>query len=112
MNALVREALEYLCYKILKNLILQKHDQRNESLFGYFWIFSALILCFLLLQYFYTQVWSTVQDKVPKTHKKLPGHKAHLKLKMPQSGVGSMQGSNEDCLLMKGHTRGGDAPTM
>ena len=30
---------------------------------------------------------------------------------MPQSGVGSMQGSNEDCLLMKGHTRGGDTPT-
>ena len=27
--------------------------------------------------------------------------------KMPQSGVGSMQGSNEDCLSMKGHTRGG-----
>ena len=26
---------------------------------------------------------------------------------MPQSGVGSMQGSNEDCLPMKGHTRGG-----
>ena len=26
---------------------------------------------------------------------------------MPQSGVGSMQGSNEDCLLMKGHTQGG-----
>ena len=33
-------------------------------------------------------------------------------VKMPQSGVGSMQGSNEDCLPMKGHTRGGDAPTM
>ena len=31
---------------------------------------------------------------------------------MPQSGVGSMQGSNEDCLPMKGHARGGDAPTM
>ena len=26
---------------------------------------------------------------------------------MPQSGVGSMQGSNEDCLPMKEHTRGG-----
>ena len=26
---------------------------------------------------------------------------------MPQSGVGSMQGSNEDCLPMKGQTRGG-----
>ena len=25
---------------------------------------------------------------------------------MSQSGVGSMQGSNEDCLPMKGHTRG------
>ena len=32
--------------------------------------------------------------------------------KMPQSGVGSMQGSNEDCLPMKGHTRGGKAPTV
>ena len=31
---------------------------------------------------------------------------------MPQSGVGSMQGSNEDCLPMEGHTRGGDAPTI
>ena len=31
---------------------------------------------------------------------------------MPQSGVGSMQGSNKDCLPMKGHTRGGDAPTV
>ena len=31
---------------------------------------------------------------------------------MPQSGVGSMQGSNEDCLPMKGHTGGGDAPTV
>ena len=30
---------------------------------------------------------------------------------MPQSGVGSMQGSNKDCLPMKG-TQGGDAPTM
>ena len=27
---------------------------------------------------------------------------------MPQSAVGSMQGSNEDSLPMKGHTRGGD----
>ena len=33
-------------------------------------------------------------------------------LKMPQSGVGSMQGSSEECLPIKGHTRGGDAPTM
>ena len=32
-------------------------------------------------------------------------------LKMPQSGVGSMQGSNKDCLPMKGHTRG-DTPTV
>ena len=31
---------------------------------------------------------------------------------MPQSGVGSMQGSNKDCPPMKGHTRGGDAPTV
>ena len=31
---------------------------------------------------------------------------------MPQSGVGSMQGSNEDCLPMKGNTRGGDTPTV
>ena len=31
---------------------------------------------------------------------------------MPQSGVGSMQVSNEDCLPMKRHTRGGDAPTV
>ena len=31
---------------------------------------------------------------------------------MPQSGVGSMQGSNKDCLSMKGHTQGGDAPTV
>ena len=31
---------------------------------------------------------------------------------MPQSGVGSMQGSNEDSLPIKGHTRGGDAPTV
>ena len=31
---------------------------------------------------------------------------------MQQSGVGSMQGSNEDCLPLKGHTRGGDAPTV
>ena len=29
---------------------------------------------------------------------------------MPQSGVGSMQGSNEDCLPMKGHTPGGTHP--
>ena len=29
---------------------------------------------------------------------------------MPQSGVGSMQGSKEDCLPMKGHTQGGDVP--
>ena len=27
---------------------------------------------------------------------------------MSQSGVGSMQGSNEDCLPMEGHTRGGE----
>ena len=33
-------------------------------------------------------------------------------IKMPQSGVGSMQGSNEDCLPMKGHTQGGDTSTM
>ena len=26
---------------------------------------------------------------------------------MPQNGVGSMQGSNKECLPMKGHTRGG-----
>ena len=33
--------------------------------------------------------------------------------KMPQSGVGSIQESKEDCLPMKGHTRGGgDAPTI
>ena len=31
---------------------------------------------------------------------------------MEQSGVGSMQGSNEDRLPMKGHTRGGYAPTV
>ena len=31
---------------------------------------------------------------------------------MPQSGVGSMQGSNKDCLPMKGHTQGGDVPTV
>ena len=30
---------------------------------------------------------------------------------MPQSGVDSVQGANEDCLPMKGHTRGGDALT-
>ena len=30
---------------------------------------------------------------------------------MPQSGLGSMQGSNEDSLPMKGHTRGGGRPT-
>ena len=29
---------------------------------------------------------------------------------MLQSGVGSMQGSNEDCLPMKGHTQGGTHP--
>ena len=29
---------------------------------------------------------------------------------MPQSGVGSMQGSKGDCLPMKGHTRGGMHP--
>ena len=29
---------------------------------------------------------------------------------MPQSRVGSMQGFNEDCLPMKGHTQGGDTP--
>ena len=29
---------------------------------------------------------------------------------MPQSGVGSMQGSNEDYLPMKGHTQGGTHP--
>ena len=33
--------------------------------------------------------------------------KTTLPEKMPQSGVGSMQGSNEDCLPMKEHTRGG-----
>ena len=27
-----------------------------------------------------------------------------LMAKMPQIGVGSMQGSNEDCLPIKGHT--------
>ena len=32
--------------------------------------------------------------------------------KMPQSGVGSMQGSNEDCLPIRGDTRGGDGPTV
>ena len=31
---------------------------------------------------------------------------------MLQSRVGSMQRSNEDCLPMKGHTRGEDAPTV
>ena len=31
---------------------------------------------------------------------------------MPQSRVGSMQGSNKDCLAMRGQTRGGDAPTV
>ena len=31
---------------------------------------------------------------------------------MPQSGVGSMQGSNEDCLPMKVHTQGGYVPTV
>ena len=31
---------------------------------------------------------------------------------MPQSGVGSMQGSNKIRLPMKGHTRGGDAPIV
>ena len=30
--------------------------------------------------------------------------------KIQQNGVGSMQGSNEDCLSMKGHTRGGTHP--
>ena len=54
-----------------------------------------------------------------------------MQKKMPQSGVGSMQGSKEDCLPMKGHTQrgvhthnvtqrtythiftgGGDAPTV
>ena len=34
----------------------------------------------------------------------------HISQKMLQSGVGSMQGSNEDCLPMKGHTRGGTHP--
>ena len=29
---------------------------------------------------------------------------------MPQSRVGSMQGSNKDCFPMKGHTRGGMHP--
>ena len=29
---------------------------------------------------------------------------------MPQSRVGSMQGSNKECLPMKGHTRGGTRP--
>ena len=32
-----------------------------------------------------------------------------LKKRMPQSGVGSMQGSNEYCPPMKGHTWGGGA---
>ena len=31
---------------------------------------------------------------------------------MPQSRVGSMKGSNEDCHPMKGHTQGGDTPTV
>ena len=31
---------------------------------------------------------------------------------MPQSGVGSMQGSNKDCLPLEGHTQGGGAPTV
>ena len=41
----------------------------------------------------------------------IPKGSLHKK-KMPQSGVGSMQGSNEDCLSMKGHTQGGDAHTI
>ena len=32
--------------------------------------------------------------------------------KIQQNGVGSMQGSNEDCLSMKGHTDGGYALTV
>ena len=31
---------------------------------------------------------------------------------MPQSRVGSIQGSKEDCLPMKGHSRRGDAQTV
>ena len=32
---------------------------------------------------------------------------------MPQSGVGSMLGTNKDCLPLKGHTQGGGgAPTV
>ena len=31
---------------------------------------------------------------------------------MPESGVGSMQGSNKDCLPMKGDTHEGGAPTV
>ena len=31
---------------------------------------------------------------------------------MLQSGVGSMQGFNKDCLPIKGHTQGGDTPTV
>ena len=32
--------------------------------------------------------------------------------KMLQSGVGSMQGYKEDCIPMKGHTQGENAPTV
>ena len=35
-----------------------------------------------------------------------------MQKKMPQCEVGSMQGSNEDCLPIKGHTQGRDAPTV
>ena len=36
----------------------------------------------------------------------------YLLEKMSQSGVGSMQGSNKNCLPMKGHTQGRDAPIV
>ena len=39
--------------------------------------------------------WATTKDSIG------------LQEKMKQSGVSSMQGSNEDCLPMKGHTGGG-----
>ena len=65
--------------------------------------------------------------KPPKKAETISTHRSKHAKKMLQSGEGSMQGSNEDCLPIRGHTRegtppqcyqlnghteGGDAPTM
>ena len=59
----------------------------------------------MLWQYKFYANFSTIS-------KILLGSKVIWIEKMPQSRVGSMQGSNEDCLPIEQKHRGGDAPTM